>query len=451
MWLVEAAGLRLLCDPTLERTHHGGVFEVLPPRRIDPQALRPDFILVSHRHTDHFDVPSLDRLAQLDPHSVIITPDELVRWACQQLGFETVHLVAPGQQVDLDGLRLVTTPSIAPVEWGVAMATDDGAVWNQVDAVVRDAEAAGVVAQQALAALGHDRFALTLARWNPLLEIAAQIGGATQFPYRSYARLIEEVAAVPTDAIVPSAAGAGHTEHHRFLDSIAYPISEARFLDDFRRRCPAATVWPCDLGAQFEIERGVARRTDAPPPDWIEVLDHQGDPRQFRPLHIAAMHDPNPRGHDPATMRSAVRAWLESTLCPALTAALGHHAPLRLTLDIVGPDRNQALSFFVGPDATRMQPGLEREWDGLTQISLSALYGVLEGELHWGDALLAGQLRGRTRAYRLGPSGMEQLPLAELFLYYGLSYADAEERQTKRAVRDALAARSADARICNNR
>ena len=56
-WLVEVDGLRLLFITLLEDLHHGGVFEVYPPRAIDAAALRPDFILVSHRHPDHFDIP----------------------------------------------------------------------------------------------------------------------------------------------------------------------------------------------------------------------------------------------------------------------------------------------------------------------------------------------------------------------------------------------------------
>ena len=91
MWLCEAAGLRLLFDPLLGPEHHCGVFETVPRRRVHAEALRPDFVLVSHRHPDHFDVPSLHRLARLDPEAVVITPDALVAWAARTLGFRTVH------------------------------------------------------------------------------------------------------------------------------------------------------------------------------------------------------------------------------------------------------------------------------------------------------------------------------------------------------------------------
>ena len=70
MALAEVSGLRLLFDPLLDDSHHGGVFEVFPPRRLDVEALRPDFVLISHRHPDHFDVRSLRRLSKLDPDTI---------------------------------------------------------------------------------------------------------------------------------------------------------------------------------------------------------------------------------------------------------------------------------------------------------------------------------------------------------------------------------------------
>lgn len=137
-WLAEAGGLRLLCDPLLDAAHHGGVFEVVPRRSLVAEALRPDFVLVSHRHPDHFDVPSLRRLIALDRDVVIVTPDPLVAWTCEQLGARGVRVVPPGHRIDLDGLALITTPSLAPDEWGVMIASEDGVVWNQVDTVLAD-------------------------------------------------------------------------------------------------------------------------------------------------------------------------------------------------------------------------------------------------------------------------------------------------------------------------
>ena len=95
-WLIEAAGLRLLCDPLLGVEHHGGVFEISPRRRLHAQALRPDFLLISHRHPDHFDLPSLATLAALDPETVVVTPDELWPGRRASSGFAACGWCRPG-------------------------------------------------------------------------------------------------------------------------------------------------------------------------------------------------------------------------------------------------------------------------------------------------------------------------------------------------------------------
>ncbi|MEQ9324729.1 MAG: hypothetical protein RIF41_36525, partial [Polyangiaceae bacterium] len=77
----------------LGETHHGDVFELRPRRRIDEAALAADFVVVSHRHPDHFDVASLHRLAQLDRDSVVLTSDPLVERTARAVGFSTVARV----------------------------------------------------------------------------------------------------------------------------------------------------------------------------------------------------------------------------------------------------------------------------------------------------------------------------------------------------------------------
>ncbi|MBK8717707.1 MAG: MBL fold metallo-hydrolase [Deltaproteobacteria bacterium] len=182
MWLVEADGLRFVCDPLLGATHHAGVFEVVPRRTIDAGALRPDVLLVSHRHGDHFDVPSLHRLAQLDPDTVVLTPDALVAWAARALGFHDVRETPAGTLLAFEGVSLVTTPSRAPDEWGVMFGVGGVAAWNQVDSVFTGPDDIREVTQIATRALGARRLTMAAVRWQPMLEIAAQLGESLAFP-----------------------------------------------------------------------------------------------------------------------------------------------------------------------------------------------------------------------------------------------------------------------------
>lgn len=430
MWLVEAAGLRLLCDPLLGRTHHCGVFEVVPHREIDAAALRPDFILVSHRHPDHFDVASLHRLAALDADAVVVTPDTLVADTAHALGFRTVRVVPPGSHVGLDGVDLVTTTSVDPREWGVMIGCGGAAAWNQVDTVFRGPADAVRVRDAALGALGAARVDLAAVRWQPMLEIAAQLGEPTQFPLRDYDRILREIAAIDAGAIVPAAAGGSHVGPFAWLDRIVFPVPESRLLRDLAVLCPQASSWPSRIGTSWRVRPGDVTADIAGGGALVRVMATE-DRRRFAPFSIPPVHDPNPSGGDLVPMRATVMAWLTEALCPALARAwpgIGSPAPLRLAVEIVWPDDVDAITITVDRAGARLRAEVTDDWDAINQIAGSLLWEVVVGRRGWGDVLLAGALRARSRAYRTDEGGVHRVALAEVFLYYGLDYDTSHER-----------------------
>lgn len=425
-WLIEAAGLRLLCDPLLGVEHHGGVFEVSPRRRLRAELLQPDFILISHRHPDHFDIPSLAALARLDPESVVVTPDELVADAARQLGFVSVKLLAPGQHVELDGVELITTESLGDDEWGVMIATDAGVVWNMVDSVLADAEHAWSVTEAALSVLGHPRVSLALVQGQPMLEIAAQLGHALSFPYGRYASLLAQLAAIDPAAIVPSAAGTVHTADYAWLNAIVYPVDEARFRRDAARVCPGAEIFASQLGARYRIEAGRVTR-DGDAEALIERL--AGGARcVYRPTEVPSLRDARPTD---AAARERIAAWISTQLGPALVRNYPEFdmtRPLRAVVEVAFADTRTCWTLIVDADAARIELGFDDDWDVYDVVAGSLLVEIIDGRRHWGDALLGGALRGYSRAYEVGPRGPKPANVAEMFLYYALSYEDSTRR-----------------------
>lgn len=427
-WLVEAAGLRLLFDPVLGATHHGGVFEVVGRGAALAEALRPDFVLVSHRHPDHFDVPSLRRLIALDPELVLVTPDPLVAWAAAELGARAVRTVGAGQRIELDGVSLVTTPSLARDEWGALVATREGTVWNQVDTVLAGPEEVRRVAAESLAALGAAELSLALVRWQPMLEVAAQLGRRTAFPYREYATLLAEAAATGARAVVPSAAGEAYTAAWSAMNSVVFPVGEDRFLRDLAALSPATRGLPCRPGARYRVRAGEVALEPAGASEYVTAPARE-DPRRYAPFELSPVADPGLAEVEVAVQKADIEAWLRGPLARGLARAWSKGPPLRLQLEVRYPAEVEVFTLRVQGDAVALTRGAEPDWDALNVVAGSLLWEVLQGRKHWGDPLLAGALRGCTRAYELRGAALRPLPLADVFLYYGLSY-DESVRQS---------------------
>ena len=431
-WLCEAAGLRVLFDPLLGPSHHGGVFEVVPRRTLVAEALRPDFIFVSHRHPDHFDVPSLRRLIALDPEAVVVTPDALVAWAAKQLGARTVQVIAAGQRLELDEVTVVTTPSLAPDEWGAVVATKDGAAWNQVDTVLRDAHEVQRVAHRCAAEVGVDRLALALVRWQPLLEVAAQLGHRTAFPYEDYAGLLSAAAATEARVVVPSAAGEAHVQLFGVMNARVFPVGERRFLRDLAAVAPQIRGLPCRLGAGYRVRGGEV--------EWVEdaaanlmVRGGAEDPRRYAPLELPPVVDPGLEDVPEAVQRAEVEAWIRGPLAAGLARACENWGLLKLVVELRFASSVDVYTYRVDGGVV-VERGFDEDWDGFNVAAGSMVWEVLQARRNWGDVLLAGALRGCTRAYSLVDGALRRLPIGELFVYHGLSYADSVERSVRRSV-----------------
>lgn len=426
MHLVEVSGLRLLFDPLLTDRHHGGVFEVAPPRRLDVESLRPDFLFVSHRHPDHFDVPSLRRLALLDPDTVVVTPDALVARTAERVGFRTVRLIGPDTRVDLDGVRFVTTPSrandapLAPeaLEWGVALAGEHACLWNQVDSVLRSSAEVAAARERLESALGA-RLDLALVRWCPLLEVEAALGRAFGFPYAAYADLLEQAAALAEAGVTvsPASAGARHAPPWSAMNSLVYPVDEARFLRDLRARVPRAHALPSSVGRVIDVRT----RADIGASPHVEALAFDDD-RVFRPHALPPMVDAYP-APDPAAIEAFVRGPLAEA-CRELGCCV---------LEVVFADRVVHFTLRDGTVTHQDDP----DWDHRNVVVASWLDEVLAGRRHFGDLLLAGALRAATRDYSIGPGGLKR-GREPVFLYRGLSYEESVARAVEWEVRRCL-------------
>lgn len=452
-WLAEVAGLRLLFDPLLDDLHHGGIFTVTPPRVVDAAALAPDFVFVSHRHPDHFDLASLARLARLDPDIVVVTPDPLVESCALRLGFRTVRRVGAETRIDLDGPRILTTPSVgvADPEWGVMVGGDGGVVWNQVDTSLGAPAEVDTFMTRAAVAFERPRdslVSLALARWQPLLEVESALAMRTGFPFAAYAEELARIAAIGAAAIVPSSTGARHARPFAGMNRLVYPVTHARFLRDARARMPDVQVLPFTMGARYTVvgrdvevddRGGIAAGLVRP-----SAYDEADESTEFRPLEVPPVVDPNLDGRSVDAIRAACATWVENVLVDALARArIAATGELRYVLEIAWPGGVDAYTITATRDdagaRARVSRTTDPAWDVRCIVAGSMLCDVVEAKRSWGDLLLGGMLRASSRAYAVDSRGMREVVLQPLFLYEAISYEESVERSLDSAVARLLA------------
>jgi hypothetical protein len=418
MWRCEVAGLSILIDPVLSPTHHDGVFSVHPPRSFDLDALDDPIVVVTHRHPDHFDPDTLAALARR-PDRLLLTADPLVAEVGQRLGFRWTRVLPPMEPLDLGGAALLPTPSRAHVpEWGMLVRSEGALVWNQVDtALGRPDDVRALL--KAAAALGFGGpVDLLIARWCPILQTVALHGGGGDFPFTGYGAELERIAAVNAGFIVPGAASTRYADDEHWLNRYAYPVSEARALEDLAARLPGVPSSPLVVGRRFEVGGGV-RFEDAPGP----VVALEGpDPRPWRPLDAPPLRDDAPVE---AGRVARVEAWVETALRPAL-ARWRWDLPAVLRLEVLHGEDVRRWGFRVS--AGGVEDCDAEEWDALVCVASGALDAVIAGRAPWGRALLDGRMRSVRRGYRVGPKGLERMKLPSVFLYAALPYEAAFER-----------------------
>ena len=432
MWMVEAASLRILFDPLLGPTHHDGLFTVTPPRHIAVDALRPDVIVVSHRHPDHFDLGSLHQLASRYPDAVVLTADALVGRTCQRLGFAHVSLLPDHQRLDLGDLQLLTTASHCAVdEWGVLLSTADGTAWNQIDTVLGPPATVRETLARASQTLGVPSLVdgpdLGIVRWQPLLQVGAALGKAPAFPHAGWRRELERILATNPGHAVLGAAGGAYVGHSAWQNQREWPVSTGRAQRDLRAVGFGASVDALTTGTTWTLRGGEVTTDTSGGAELVEVT---GPPisRAFAPDTLPAVTDPDPRGLRALT--PLVDAWVRGPLADAVAQALPAAGILEATLqlDAVACDGAVGWALTLSAGEVRVREGSHADPDMVNTIALGDLHDVLEGSAHWGRPLLGGRLRAMDRLVLVRDGTLTRPRLPPFFLYLALPYDTATER-----------------------
>ena len=94
-------GFSVLTDPWLDGPAFLGAWDQFPPPAVDVATLRPDALCLTHEHSDHFHVPTLERLDRSTPVFVPDFPNRRMVAELDALGFEDVRAMAFGETYEI--------------------------------------------------------------------------------------------------------------------------------------------------------------------------------------------------------------------------------------------------------------------------------------------------------------------------------------------------------------
>jgi L-ascorbate metabolism protein UlaG (beta-lactamase superfamily) len=118
-FLLETRNARLLIDPWVSPAEG----RLIEPPPLDLVADGIDGVLVTHEHSDHFDLPFLEQLAKRSPRAVLVLPEPIVAQAPRSLRLEPVR---PGDAIEIAGNPVEVVPAYHAVTADDEIGEDNG-------------------------------------------------------------------------------------------------------------------------------------------------------------------------------------------------------------------------------------------------------------------------------------------------------------------------------------
>lgn len=313
-WLVETSAGYILTDPLFFDPFEEGTVVSCPQRVVQVDQL-PELraIFISHRHLDHFDFPSL---AVLNRNVPIFCPeDPLLVYGLQHLGFKSLHFLKPFEPEQIDGLRLLPTPSLNRnvLEYGIVFQDQSGTLFNQVDTFL---------APSTIQRLHHEigRIDVHLAMY------ASQNFGFFEsqqsLTTHVYAINLNTALSLNSRCVIPASAGFRFNDELAWLNAHVFPIDADRFAADLRRLQPGLSTQIMHPGDTLIIEQNTL--TILPKSaELVTMCELDTHLLQYDPsAPIPPLHDANPTGYGARGMQELVQGILESGLMQYLERAL---------------------------------------------------------------------------------------------------------------------------------
>ena len=439
--LVEMEGATCLMDPIFFDPFEEGAVVSCPKRVVHLARLPPvDTLIVSHRHPDHFDLPSLAQVQR--DCDVIIPADPLIVYALEKLGFHRIHPVHPMGPILSERFELYPTKSEARGvrEFGMVFKDASGCFWNQVDSFLSVETVEAVKYRFGTIDL---LFAMYASQNFEYFE-----GRSTEFPHETHRENLEIALRIDPRMATPGSAGFRFAADRAWLNSFVFPISRERFVADLSKLGFCGTTQIMNPGDVFNINGGnVAHLPGASA--VAELIADDTNKIRFDPTApVPDLLDPNPDGASRASLVEIIDSFIAEGINAYARAGYqnddrliglyrGHR--VRYAIAVVLPDGEANwYRFEFGPEDLSLVAGAEASVpaDLVHRIAASALAGWIEHSKSF--FYVRAYSRRSGTVYDLAAVGhqvrLERRPLPDLLMHYLLNVMEGSQIAARRQV-----------------
>ncbi|MCH7478541.1 MAG: hypothetical protein IIA14_10635 [SAR324 cluster bacterium] len=405
-----------------------------------------DILIVSHRHPDPFDIPSLARVPR--DCEAICPADPLIVHALRRLGFERIQPVHPMGEIRGADFELFPSASeVATVrEFGMVFHDGSGTFWNQVDSFL---------SPETIAAVGqrYGRVDLLFAMYaSQNFDFFDSL--TARFPHETHRANLETVLRIEPGLTVPGSAGFRFPGDHAWLNPHLFPVSRERFVADpagLDPRLPTRIVNPGDV---LEVAEGRVRCHSAASPLAAMEADDTALIRFDPSAPIPPLADPDSDGYGRQNLEAQCARFLGEGMAayvregylsdePVVRAYREHRVCYAVVLIFPGgEERRQKLEFEEGSPHFADGSGAAPPADLVHRIAASALVGWMERRKSF--FYVRGYSRRTGTVYRLARAGqqvaLEPVPLPALLIHYVLNGSEGSEEAARRRVALAIEA-----------
>jgi hypothetical protein len=293
-WLFQGDRGVLLVDPLLREDFgdiHALGYRVYPPRELDLAAMpKPDAIVLTHEHDDHFDLPSLAKLDRATPVYLSARSSSAARTILAELGF-TVHPLQPDQSIVVGDLELV--PGVGDHvgvncgdEWDtlpflVRHTGGAGSFFTMVDITITDAHVAW--ASKRLARPGLVTWTNNALDWSHMTDYTSERDEGTQQCFMRMGlghKLIETAWGTPA-AMMMCAGGFAFTGEKAWLNQRVFCVDTEAVCAQMQSVYKKEKFYAARPGQTWWLKAGKLDRVDARAP-WLGTAPEASWPSRKR-------------------------------------------------------------------------------------------------------------------------------------------------------------------------